>query len=112
MGFIADNSRELCINPGRSGFRSFAPKSCALGLPARSCLPSHILPKRSIDTCLIAFVGCSMRLEPADHIGVQAKGQLLLEGAIEEAALCARPVEQLASVGGIDGAVGQGGERR
>lgn len=65
---------------------------------APSCLSLHVLAQRSIDTCLIALIGGRMILEPGDHVGVDAKCQLLLDGPIEEATLGTGPVGELGRV--------------
>src|SRR5216683_1397815 len=66
--------------------------------PTLACLTLHVLAQRPIDTCLIAFIGFRVALEPGDDIGVEAKRQLLLDRSIEQPALRAGPVEYLRRV--------------
>jgi len=76
------------------------PRTCLISsrrsLPP-ACLPLHVLTQRPIDACLIALVGCRVALEPGDHIGIEAKRQLLFDGSIEEPTLGSGPVEELAA---------------
>ena len=52
-----------------------------------------------------------MAFEPGHDIGIEPKGQLLLDGPIEEAALGAGPVEKLRRVRGIDGIIAERRQR-
>src|SRR6266436_2511842 len=66
--------------------RFAASKSCPSGLLALSSLALHVFPKCPIDPRLIAFFGRGLRLEPSDHVGVYAQGQLLLHWPVEKSA--------------------------
>src|SRR5262245_56680323 len=59
-------------------------------------------PQCPIDACLIALTCRRVALEPGHDVGIQPKGQLLLDRPIEEAALGAGPIEKLRRVGCID----------
>ena len=68
------------------------------GSPSSACLPLHVLTQRPIDACLISLIGRRVAFEPGYDIGIEAKGQLLFDGSIEEAASGAGPVEKLRHV--------------
>jgi len=68
-----------------------------------------IIAQRLVDARLIA-AALGLRLEPVHHVGVEAQGELLLDRAIELAALGVRPVELFGNVGKIDILVPHGGE--
>ena len=48
-----------------------------------------------------------MSLEPGHHVRIQPKGNLLLHGPVEHAALGIRPIENLRNVGRVDLVVGK-----
>jgi hypothetical protein len=52
-------------------------------LPARLGRPNRVLPQCPVDVGLIAVPFGGWRLEPYNHIGIQAQRQLLLERAVE-----------------------------
>ena len=69
----------------------------------------HFAAQNGVDAGLVAF---ALGLEPVEHVGVHAGGDLTLAGTVEMAARRALPllVGHLRDVAGVDLGVGAGGE--
>ena len=67
----------------------------------------HVFTQCPINVRLIALRGCGVVPEPRDHVGVEAKRELLFQGPIEEATFGARPVAEFGRIRRIDLAVRQ-----
>ena len=73
--------------------------------------PLNVLPQGAIDFGLVSPPAGRSSLEPSQHVGVQAQCYLLLDRAIEEAALGVQPIRGFGDVARIDLSIGKIFER-
>src|SRR5271166_1636472 len=69
-----------------------------------------IFAQRLIDRGLVSGIRLRMALEPVDDVGVEPKGDLLLDRTKKRAAPRPAPIALLANVAGVDLVLGQRGQ--